>query len=84
MAGAICFRFVYFYLWNGDKVLATVGKGMVKSKGLMGQFQRKSPLDLMKEADRINGREGGNLGIPVSIATDPGIQAAHRPQITVS
>ena len=51
-----------FYLRNDDRVLDTVGKGMLNSKGLMGQLQKQSSMDLLKEEDFRHGRAGGKRG----------------------
>ena len=56
-SGSFC-----FYLWNDDRALATAGKGMVRPVGLLGQLQRQSPRDILKEGERINGRAGGRCG----------------------
>ena len=37
-----------FYLRGDDRALASVGKGMVRSTGLLGQLQLQSSRDLMK------------------------------------
>ena len=51
-----------FYLWNDDRVLDTVGKGMLNSTGLLDQLQKQSARDLLKEEDRRHGRAGGKRG----------------------
>ena len=52
------------YLRNDDRVLATVGTGMIKSIGLMGQLERQSDRDLAKQVGREEGRDGGKGAPP--------------------
>ena len=51
-----------FYMWNDERVLSTVGKGMMKSGGLLPQLQRQSVRDMDKEMAQSNGRAGGKGG----------------------
>ena len=51
-----------FYLWNDDRVLTTVGKGMLRSEGLLSQLQRQSDRDMIKEKEGREGRAGGRGG----------------------
>ena len=48
-----------FYLWNGDRALSSVGKGMLRSEGLMEQLQRQSDRNLIKKRESREGRAGG-------------------------
>lgn len=59
------------YLWNGERVLSSVGKGMLSSAGLFPQLQRQSLRDIDKNQNRSTGRAGGkgwkggnNSGLP--------------------
>ena len=50
------------YLWNDERVLSSVGKGMLRAAGLLPQLQRQSVRDLDKVQTRSNGRAGGKGG----------------------
>ena len=50
------------YLWNDDKVLAGVGRGMMLATGLLPQLQRQSIDDRNKERRLSDGRAGGKGG----------------------
>ena len=67
-----------FYLWNDDRVLDTVGNGMLNSTGLLDQLQKQAARDLLKEEDFRSGRAGGERGTSrqqdVSQGSDEGYQ----------
>ena len=48
-----------YYLRNDDRALATVGRGVIGSTGLLEQLQRQSDRDIIKRAEKGNGRAGG-------------------------
>ena len=48
-----------FYLRNDDRVLASVGKGMLNSTGLLSQLLRQSERDMLKKTERKEGGAGG-------------------------
>ena len=58
-----------FYLWGDDRVLDTVGKGMLNSTGLLDQLQKQSARDLLKEEGFRSGRAGGKRGMSRQLDT---------------
>ena len=48
-----------YYLWNDGRAIASVGRGVINSMGLLEQLQRQSDMDITKRTEKERGRAGG-------------------------